>query len=225
MKVLEVTHSLTSQGGGVAIAIQSLGLALADLGVEVAFAALRDSGTSLPGWASFAPRFSQPAFPKKIVPSADLMDSLKCSDLLHSHGLWSAISLAVSSHGRRTRNPWIVSPHGMMDPWALANSRWKKRIAALISEDRHLHGAACIHALCQSEAESIRAYGLKNPIAIIPNGVVLPKANVECEMRNAECKTLLFLGRLHPKKGLVQALKALGEIRKSEIGNQLIGNS
>ncbi len=241
MKVLEVTHSLTSQGGGVAIAVQSLGLALADQGVEVAFAALRDSGTSLPGWGSFAPRFSQPAFPKKIVPSADLMDALNNSDLLHSHGLWSAISLAVSSHGRRTRNPWIVSPHGMMDPWALANSRWKKRIAALISEDRHLHGAACIHALCQSEAESIRAYGLKNPIAIIPNGVGLPErqgvegrgTSVESAgnagvfsfqysvfreenqgtryplpaTRNAPLR-LLFLGRLHPKKGLVQALKS-----------------
>ena len=71
MKVLEVTHSLTSQGGGVAIAIQSLGLALADLGVEVAFAALRDSGTSLPGWDSLAPRFFQLAFPKKIVPFAN----------------------------------------------------------------------------------------------------------------------------------------------------------
>jgi len=215
MKVLEVTHSLTSQGGGVAIAIQSLGLALADRGVEVAFAALRDSGTSLPGWASFAPRFSQPAFPKKIVPSADLMDELKSSDLLHSHGLWSAISLAVSSHGRRTRIPWIVSPHGMMDPWALANSRWKKRIAAVLSEDRHLRGAACIHALCQSESDSIRAYGLKNPIAIIPNGVGLPErqgvegrvTSVE-SLKKSECKTLLFLGRLHPKKGLVQALKA-----------------
>jgi hypothetical protein len=80
MKVLEVTHSLTSQGGGVAVAIQSLGLALAELGVEVAFAALRDSGTSLPGWASFAPRFSQPAFPKKIVPSADRSDFYGSAD-------------------------------------------------------------------------------------------------------------------------------------------------
>ena len=71
MKVLEVTHSLTSQGGGVAIVFQSLGLALADLGVEVAFAALRDSGTSLPGWDSLAPRFFQLAFPKKIVPFAN----------------------------------------------------------------------------------------------------------------------------------------------------------
>jgi poly(glycerol-phosphate) alpha-glucosyltransferase len=135
----------------------------------------------------------------------------------------------------------------MLDPWALTNSRWKKRIAAVLFEDRHLRGAACIHALCQSESESIRAYGLKNPIAIIPNGVVLPKANVECEMGNVECKPgdagvfkeenhgtryplpatrnaplrLLFLGRLHPKKGLVQALKSWAKIQnpKSKIQN------
>lgn len=226
MKVLEATHSLSSLGGGVAIAIQSLGMALDELGVEVEFAALQDSGASLPGWGPLPPRFFHPSFPKKIIPSADLMDCLTKHDLLHSHGLWSAISLAVSSHGTRNRKPWVVSPHGMMDPWALNNSRWKKRLAALISENRHLHGAACIHALCLSEADSVRAYGLNNPIAIIPNGVALPKANAEFGMRNSECKNLLFLGRLHPKKGLAQALRAWSQIHHSkfQIPNSLNWN-
>ena len=161
------------------------------------------------------------------------------ADLLHVHGIWYGTSIASSSFRRNTGKPNIVSPRGMLDPWALTNSRWKKRIAAVLFEDQHLHGATCIHALCQSESDSIRAYGLKNPIAIIPNGVGLPErqggsrkseigdrksqaadAGVFREenqsqgtryplpaTRNAPLR-LLFLGRLHPKKGLVQALKA-----------------
>jgi poly(glycerol-phosphate) alpha-glucosyltransferase len=95
----------------------------------------------------------------------------------------------------------------MLDPWALSRSRWKKRIAAAWYEASHLRDAACIHALCKSEAESIRAYGLKNPVCVIPNAVGLPPEESEGR-RSGEKKILLFLGRLHPKKGLPNALRA-----------------
>ena len=51
---------------------------------------------------------------------------------------------------------------------------WKKRIAALLYENQHLRGAACLRALSEAEAQSIRSYGLRNPICVIPNGVDLP---------------------------------------------------
>ena len=68
----------------------------------------------------------------------------------------------------------MISPRGMLDPWALRNSAWKKRLAGRLYENRNLRSAACVHALCESEYESIRAYGLTNPVAIIPNGIDLP---------------------------------------------------
>jgi poly(glycerol-phosphate) alpha-glucosyltransferase len=83
----------------------------------------------------------------------------------------------------------------MLDPWALRNSRWKKRAVAAIYEDRYLRGARCLHALNHAEAEAIRAYGLVNPICVIPNGVALPEPpNKGAEREN---RTLLYLGRLH----------------------------
>jgi len=104
-------------------------------------------------------------------------------DLLHVHGLWQYPSwLALSWHGQ-TGRPHIISPRGMLDKWALRNSRWKKRVAGWLFENEHLRQAACIHALCEVEAHAIRDFGLKNPIAIIPNGIDMP----ECGMRNAEC--------------------------------------
>jgi poly(glycerol-phosphate) alpha-glucosyltransferase len=124
---------------------------------------------------------------------------LKEPDLVHVHGLWMYPSLAVVRWSRRSK-PYVVSPHGMLDSWALKNSGWKKQVAAAVYENRHLHGAACLHALNQEEAKAIRAYGLRNPICVIPNGIDLPERWEEPAER--ETHTLLYLGRLHTKKGL-----------------------
>ncbi len=79
-------------------------------------------------------------------------------------------------------------------------------------QNSHLHAAACLHALCQSEADSIRAYGLRNPICVIPNGIDLPapgdaSASFAAKIPST-AKVLLYLGRLHPKKGLPDLIRA-----------------
>ena len=105
----------------------------------------------------------------------------------------------------------------MLEPWALQNARWKKRIAALLYEDRYLHGAACLRALCEAEAQSIRTYGLRNPIGVIPNGVDLPRlteSSVAAPVSPASQtsaqgrKILLYFGRLHPKKNVANLIRA-----------------
>jgi poly(glycerol-phosphate) alpha-glucosyltransferase len=92
----------------------------------------------------------------------------------------------------------------------MKHSAFKKRFAYWLYESENLRSASCLHALCQQEYESIRSLGLKNPVAIIPNGIHLPELPRRCEMSP---RTLLFLGRLHPKKGvgqLIEAWKLLG---------------
>jgi poly(glycerol-phosphate) alpha-glucosyltransferase len=141
-------------------------------------------------------------------------------DIVALQGLWQYSSLATRRQWRQKGTPYVVSPRGMLDKWALANSRWKKVMAAFAFENAVLRDAGCLHALCEAEADSIRAYGLKNRIEIVPNGVELPEMG-EVESGNAETlkgegkKRLLFLGRIHPKKGLVGALRAWAEIRNS----------
>ena len=105
----------------------------------------------------------------------------------------------------------------MLDIWALANSRWKKRIAAWAFENAVLSDAACLHALCTPEADAIRAYGLKQRIEVVPNGVELPEKLTAEDTESTEGKKrLLFLGRIHPKKGLAGALRAWAEIQNSK---------
>jgi len=109
----------------------------------------------------------------------------------------------------------------MLDSWALENSRLKKKVASALYERRHLKRAACLHALCASEADSIRAFGLKNPIATIPNGIEIPQSKTKdtrYKRKDADKKLMLFLGRLHPKKGLENALRAWAKIRGQESG-------
>ncbi|MEI8310798.1 MAG: glycosyltransferase [Verrucomicrobiota bacterium] len=129
-------------------------------------------------------------------------------DVLLVHGIWQYPSVAARTWHRRTKNPYIVSPHGMLDPWAVRNSHWKKVLAHAFYEGSHLRHASCIRALCESEAQAIRTYGLKNPICVIPNGIDLPEDGGQRTEDGGQRKMLLFLGRLHPKKGLVNALRA-----------------
>jgi len=130
------------------------------------------------------------------------------ADLIHVHGIWMDNQWAAWQRQKAAGTPVVVSPRGMLDPWAVKNSAWKKRIVEVLFAGKALREASCIHALCRSEVESIRAYGLKNPIALIPNGVELPGLGTR---EKSEVKTLLFLGRIHPKKGLTELLDAWGK--------------
>lgn len=213
MKPAFVTSSISRDAGGLFFAMTNLAKNLHAAGLQPEIYGLTDkhSAQDKEAWYPLPCHEFPVKGPVALGYSPELASALleNHHDLLHTHGIWQWPSAAVHAWHQKTRKPYLVSPHGMLDPWALAHSRWKKRIASAWYERCHLRDAACIHALCQSEAESIRAYGLKNPICIIPNGVnLLDAETLKTEKLKSEKKTLLFLGRIHPKKGLVNAIKA-----------------
>lgn len=210
-----VTASLSREAGGLHFAVSRLARGLCDQGLKISVHGLRDrfSEEDLSAWQPATCALHQHKGPRALgySPSLNMALAADSPDLIHTHGIWQWPSSTVHHWHIKTGNPYLVSPHGMLDSWALAQSKWKKRIASLWYETAHLRDAACIHALCESEAQSMRAYGLKNPICIIPNGVDLPEIGDQgAGVRRQETgtKTLLFLGRIHPKKGLMNALRA-----------------
>ena len=236
MKIAFVIASLSRKAGGLHESVRRLAQAMAASASSVNVLSLEDEYTSSdrPSWDP-VPTEAFPAYgPRQFGFAPGLSRALldNAPKLVMSHGIWMYPSVVVSRWHKKTGQPYIVHPHGMLDPWAIKNSQWKKRIAGLLYEHRHLQKAACIRALCEAEARAIRAYGLVNPIAIIPNGIDLPQVpSAECGARNSPwhgivqpgSKVLLYLGRIHPKKGVVNLLKAWAAVQRAEGGGQRTG--
>ena len=134
--------------------------------------------------------------------SKDLIGLLEddAPDIIHSQAVWLYTSFATRHFERNKKAKIIITPRGTLDPWALKMSKFKKGIIKSLIENKNLREADCIHALNVSEYKSIRSYGLKNPVAIIPNGINLPTD--EQYDRGKEKKVLLFVGRINRKKGI-----------------------
>lgn len=211
-----LTASISRAAGGVFDALRNLAIAIkTENRYSLSVVALRDPETDRDQslWGDVDTTALRVHGPRAFGYALGLVRALELSDpdILHVHGLWMYPSVAAI-HWSRGGKPYVLSPHGMLDPWALNNSRLKKRISAVLYENRHLHRAACLHALNRAEAEAIRAYGLRNPVCVIPNGVELP-ASMEPKGPQP-IRTLLYLGRLHPKKGLPKLIEAWSLVHK-----------
>jgi glycosyltransferase involved in cell wall biosynthesis len=217
MKVSLVTGSLSRFGGGVAVAVQALSRSLLAAEAEVSVVGLRDESweTDAAQWEGIPTSPLRVLGPAAIGYARESLDHLRASgaDIVHSHGIWKHPSRAVLQWAIGARRPYVVSPHGMLDAWALRRSVWKKRIVSRLYEDAHLRRAGCLHALCEAEAQAIRDLGFDNPICVIPNGISLPPID---DSRTAlwqkfvpeDHRVMLFLGRLHPKKNLPALIEA-----------------
>ncbi len=209
--------STANSGAGVAMALHSLTCALQQRpGTAVEVFSMASSDVVNDGdWAGAKLHHHEVRGPASFAYAPGLSRSLSSRpiDLLHLHGLWMYCSVATRLWAIRSGRPCLISPHGMLDPWALANSGWKKKIARRLYENANLRHAACLHALCEPERQAIRDCGLTGPICMIPNGVV-PAPEVRPpspEWRRAlppQARVLLYLGRLHPKKRLLELLQA-----------------
>lgn len=197
-------------------------------GMQVDVVGLEDRFTAQDAsrWLPLKPLTFKTRWPVALGYSPKLLAAMDPkADLLYAATLWKYPSWAALQWAERTGKPMMIAPHGSLDAWALGNSVWKKRITAALFKNRQLQRASCLRALSQSEADAIRAYGLTNPIAIIPNGVTLPEEELEMGVRSqlstlvsrpSTRKKLLFLGRLHPKKGLPNALRAFKKALDSQ---------
>jgi len=223
MKIGFLVGSVSRQAGGLFQSVRGLAKAVASNNEEVRVFGLRDEQSAVDSqeWRplsvqTFRPQVRAWGYSNQLVPA--MLDAEL--DILSVHGLWKYCSVGSHRWHQRTGRSYVVHPHGMLEPWAVRNARWKKRIAAALYENQHLRGAACLRALSEAEAQSIRGYGLCNPICVIPNGIDLPDFR-ERKVKNqsANPKTLLYLGRLHPKKNISNLIRAWNETIKSQRGS------
>jgi glycosyltransferase involved in cell wall biosynthesis len=236
LKVSMLAPYISRRGGGLMDSVRSLSRFLENehaIHIDVVSVEDEFSTEDRAQWEDLSVRLAAPKYASfRYAPELSRQLASLTPDLVHTHGIWTYLSVATvrwsKSNGSVTPRPYVVSTHGMLDPWALHNSRWKKIVAAFVFERRHLENAACIHAFNQAEAAAIRKFGLRNPICVIPNGVEVDASNAadrtppwDANMVGGR-KVLLYLGRLHPKKGLSILLRGWKEASKREKGWVLV---
>lgn len=214
MKIVLLGARNSHLSGGLYNSVRCLGLALYHKGTDVKLFSFDDdySKDDLYAYEDLPMvKYHRTNIPilRDFYYSRDLIGLLEQEhpDIIHSQAVWLYTSVATRHFEKNKKAKIIITPRGTLDPWALQTKRFKKAFAGFFFEKKNLRKADCIHVLNQSEYDSVRQYGLKNPVAIIPNGIMLPKNDVYDRCK--EKKILLFVGRIHPKKGISELLDGL----------------
>jgi poly(glycerol-phosphate) alpha-glucosyltransferase len=217
MNIAILTCSISRNAGGLLDAIRDLYKSMSENTKIVTIYSYKDvnSVNDLPSWGNMVIKLykkKNPFFYSSKI-KHDLLSS--STDILHIHGLWRYPHAFATIWKKTTNKVVLASPHGMLDPYIIKNQGFLKRhIGNLIFAKEAFKNIDCYHALCEAEFEAIRNYGINKPVAIIPNGVTLP-TGVKKYQPTDDKKHLLFLGRLHPKKGVDMLIEAIAEIKKT----------
>lgn len=216
-----VTGSLSPAGGGLFECMRVPTNLVAQRGAAVSVYGLHDDQfeAARGAWTVSQLQAFPIAGPRRFGWSPEMQRALDRADhqLLHLHGIWFYPSYLVKRWRERTGRPTVISPAGMLDEWSVRQSASKKRLIRRLYEDENLRRASALHANSVAELEAIRKFGLANPVAILPNGVVLPDLARTLPRPAAlpsDRKALLFLGRIHAKKGLKELVEAWALVRQ-----------
>ncbi|QSH41011.1 glycosyltransferase [Lentisphaerota bacterium ZTH] len=140
--------------------------------------------------------------------------------IIHTHNQWNFPPFCANAVHRNFQLPIICSIRGSLYPWSLAQRKWIKKIFWFLFQKKILKNANCLHVTARDELEAVRSLGIKAPAAIIPNGVEsiefenLPEKKAAKHALNLlqNKKHILFMSRIHPKKGLDILIKCWAKL-------------
>lgn len=214
MKVFLAVPSLLPNYGGPAFSISRLATALAQAGVEVGVWASDQSATATP---LLSP---QSSVRRLLGTERKALESYGKADVLHDNELWLPYHHRLAQLAAKQGIARVVSTRGNLEPWAMTHNqwkKWKKSLAWRLYVRRDLTRAWRHHATAETEARNVQRLGLGVPILVIPNGVDIPSRLPEVtgmeKTRQTRPRTVLFLGRIHPKKGLPMLVEAWARVR------------
>jgi len=230
MKILHVVANLSLEWGGPTKVVAELTEKLVEKGIEIIIFSPFKRGEEL---KIVKPKGVElQLFPQNFIDklwtsySWDFARAIKQNvhkfDIIHIHEIWHYPNYVASWAAKRAGKPYVITIHGALDPWCLGYKSFKKKIYASLIQKRILKEASIIHAITDEEVKQIKNFVTNNNITMIPNGINpedfenLPSRK-ELEKLYPELigkKVLLFLGRIHPVKGLDLLTKAFGIVAR-----------
>jgi glycosyltransferase involved in cell wall biosynthesis len=239
VKILHVIPSISPMRGGTSRAVIDMVRALLDRGVDVEIATTNDDGDNLLDvrlgektlsdrlptyfFARFSPQI--PAIREFAFSGSFttwLFQHISDYDLVHVHALFSYTSTIAMTIARLKRIPYITTPHGLLCEWSLQQSASKKQAYLKAIERTNLDRASAIHLTCQQEQTEVAKLNFKAstfvlPLALTELPTLIPNAAIRLRQTlnlPPDEPIILFLSRLHYKKGLDYLISALGNLQK-----------
>ncbi|HEX2972065.1 MAG TPA: glycosyltransferase [Tepidisphaeraceae bacterium] len=239
MRVLHVISGIDVPTGGPGTALVGLGSAQAQVGLDVTVLTAFAQGADLAPAEQLkrdgvnvqligpvrTPLGLHSGIPAKIN---ELLDQ---ADIVHIHGLWEEIQHRAARLACARGIPYLITPHGMLDPWSLSQRALKKRLYMAWRLRTNLNRAAAIHYTAETERELAEPLGLRPPALIELNGVDLREFEKLPEKGSfrklfpqiGQRPLILFLSRIHLKKGLDMLIPAMAKVKTPDAILVIIG--
>ncbi len=221
MKIVHSISSLDKQSGGPSNSVSNLSDSLCLAGLNSAIHTL-DTGNEVVD-TDCPTTFHPVLLSRRLGHSPSLrramLSALGEADILHNHGLWMLPNIYPGHVKKRTSCKLILAPRGTLTPWSLQQSKWKKKLVYALGQKGVLRQTDCFHVTAEKEYEDIRRLGFRQAIALIPNGIHMPDPGNSNGKRE---KLIVYLGRIHPQKGIERLLNIWPAVSEKRPGWKLL---
>ena len=228
MNILLTTTSLAPEFGGTARYVPALALALARKGHQITLLSL-DFGKAYsqvdkPSHPNLSCRVVRVRFKLGMRPvlldnyRAVLLDIVEGQRdlIIHDNGIWLPYSGVLHRVARKRGLKMITTIHGMLEPWSMNYGKVRKQAAWALYQKRRLERNTLIHATSPDEANNLRSLGIRTPVVVLQNATEIPDQEEIGELEAGDKRILLFLSRIHPKKGLLNLVGAIDRLRPKD---------
>lgn len=241
MKLLHYLTRFNLADGGVVRAVLDMCALLASRGHEVELLTCDD--TDIPAeWKAASPDnpgtgtprvrvVAPPALPAALYKKSQLEDirpSIQRADVVHLHACWTSSNNQLARIARAVGRPYVLSVHGMLDDWCMAQKAPKKKVYLALGGRRTLEEAALVHCTAEAELEQSRKWYPRGTGVVVPlifdlepyrvlpgtelaDGAFGPGGTGDID---PNIPVVLFLSRIHFKKGVDVLVRAAGELKR-----------
>ncbi len=207
MKVLQIVGSIDKNAGGPSRSVTQTCQYVSQLNVEIELVTRpSENHVSVNTSALYTLNFLSV---RELIAFSKTLSKAEYS-LIHLQHVWDPYIHIIARAARKNGIPYIITPRGMLEPWIMNRNPLKKKLAMLLYQRKDIEKATYLHATCEMEKENIRKLDFKNPIAVIPNGIEISNVKLKTEWKAVQ--NILFLSRVHPKKGIDLLIEAVAQL-------------